>query len=71
LKKGLTRNADNLPPRMLKELMPDGTVEGMVVDLKFILDQYCQLRGWDRETGIPTGYTLMELDLTDIAPEAG
>jgi len=56
---------------MLKELMPDGTVEGMVVDLKFILDQYCQLRGWDRETGIPTGYTLMELDLTDIAPEAG
>jgi len=48
-------NDDNLPARMLKEPMHDGTAEGRVVDLKFVLDEYYKLRGWDRESGIPTG----------------
>jgi aldehyde:ferredoxin oxidoreductase len=34
-----------------------------------MLDDYYGLRGWDKETGIPTRKTLEELDLKDIADE--
>jgi aldehyde:ferredoxin oxidoreductase len=34
-----------------------------------MLDDYYDLRGWDKQTGIPTRKTLKELDLSDIADD--
>jgi len=34
-----------------------------------MLDEYYELEGWDKETGLPTAKKLKELDLKDIAEE--
>jgi aldehyde:ferredoxin oxidoreductase len=62
LKAGLTAKDDTLPPRMLKEPMPDGPAKGMVAQLDKMLPGYYQLRGWD-EKGVPTLEKLQELGL--------
>lgn len=59
---GLSRKDDSLPPRMLKEPMPDGPARGSVCRLSEMLDPYYRLRGWDRE-GVPTVEKLRELGL--------
>jgi aldehyde:ferredoxin oxidoreductase len=37
--------------------------------LETMKDEYYQIRGWDRETGIPTPQRLLRLDLPDIAED--
>ncbi|MEI6127885.1 MAG: aldehyde ferredoxin oxidoreductase C-terminal domain-containing protein [Pseudomonadota bacterium] len=37
--------------------------------LDYMLDQYYELRGWDKETGIPSSEKLIELGLDDIAQD--
>ena len=32
-------------------------------------DEYYEIRGWDKETGIPTREKLVELGLEDVAEE--
>jgi aldehyde:ferredoxin oxidoreductase len=32
-------------------------------------DEFYRIRGWDPETGVPTGSKLRELDLSDVAEE--
>jgi aldehyde:ferredoxin oxidoreductase len=59
---GLTAKDDTLPPRMLKEPMPDGPAKGKVVELDRMLPEYYKLRGWD-ENGVPTQEKLEELGL--------
>jgi len=53
---------DTLPPRMLREPMPDGPAEGMVVHLSEMLEEYYRFRGWDAD-GNPTPEKLRELGL--------
>ncbi|WP_025322834.1 aldehyde ferredoxin oxidoreductase family protein [Deferrisoma camini] len=53
---------DTLPPRMLREPMPDGPAKGMVVHLSEMLEEYYRFRGWDAE-GNPTPEKLRELGL--------
>jgi aldehyde:ferredoxin oxidoreductase len=65
LKAGLTKADDTLPPRMLKEPMPEGPAKGQVVHLKEMLPEYYRLRGWDEE-GIPTSKKLEELGLPQL-----
>ena len=59
---GFTRDDDSLPPRMLKEPMPEGPAKGQVVDLETMLEAYYQDRGWD-SAGVPRPETLKRLKL--------
>ncbi len=64
IRAGLTKKDDTLPPRMLKEPMPNGPVKGQVHELAVMLPEYYQLRGWD-ENGVPTPEKLTELGLEE------
>jgi aldehyde:ferredoxin oxidoreductase len=59
---GFTRADDDLPPRMLKEPLPEGPAKGQVVDLETMLEAYYQDRGWDSD-GVPRPETLARLKL--------
>ncbi len=69
VREGLTRKDDSLPERFLKEPLPDGASKGQVVNLDFMLDEYYELRGWQRETGYPTKEKLEQLGLYQAARE--
>ncbi len=62
-REGISRKDDKLPRRFTHEPMPEGPGKGQVVDLEPMLDDYYRLRGWDRETGLPTNDTLRRLSL--------
>lgn len=68
-REGFGREHDTLPERMLKEPMPDGPAKGQVVNLDAMLDDYYEIRGWDKNTGIPTREKLLELGLDDAAKD--
>jgi aldehyde:ferredoxin oxidoreductase len=62
VKAGFSRADDTLPPRMLDEPMPAGAAKGHVVELEEMLDQFYELRGWDKN-GIPLQEKLDSLGL--------
>jgi aldehyde:ferredoxin oxidoreductase len=64
LKAGFTKDDDTLPDRMLKEPMPEGPAEGLVVELDEMLPKFYHVRGWD-ENGIPTPEKLASLGIND------
>jgi len=59
---GLTRENDDLPPRMRKDPVPSGFAKGNVCELDVLVPQYYQERGWD-EAGHPTQDKLKELGI--------
>ena len=65
---GLTRKDDDfsVPEKFTQEPVKDGPYEGCVVELDFMLDDYYDESGWDKETTAPTPEKLKELDLEDI-----
>jgi len=66
LKAGFTRKDDTLPERLLKEPIKSGASKGEVVaELDKMLDEYYQLRGWDKDS-VPTKAKLEELGLADL-----
>jgi len=69
VREGLTRKDDTLPKRFLEEPLPDGPAKGQTVKLEPMLDEYYQLRGWEKDTGFPTRGKLDELDLKEVADE--
>lgn len=69
VREGLTRKDDSLPDRFLKEPMPSGPSKGQVVDLEVMLDEYYRLRGWYKDSGVPTREKLEALNLTKVADE--
>ena len=68
-REGFTRADDRLPKRFLEETHPEGPLAGSTVELDAMLDEYYDVRGWDRQTGCPTRTTLERLELKDIADE--
>lgn len=65
-REGLTRKDDYLPPRFTEDPLPDGPSKGQRLtreQLEEMLDNYYDLRGWDRRTGNPTEGKLKELGL--------
>lgn len=68
-REGFAKKDDTLPDRMLKEPMPEGASQGHVVRLKPMLDEYYELRGWSKKTGLPTRSKLEDLDLQYIADD--
>jgi aldehyde:ferredoxin oxidoreductase len=69
-REGFRREHDTLPERFLTEPIPEGPSKGRIITqdvLEKLKDEYYELRGWDKETGIPLPEKLLELDLPDIA----
>jgi aldehyde:ferredoxin oxidoreductase len=62
-REGISRKDDQLPKRFTEEEMPEGPGKGQTVDLEPMLDDYYRLRGWDKETGLPTKETIQKLSL--------
>jgi aldehyde:ferredoxin oxidoreductase len=65
-REGITRKQDDLPERFYKEPLFLGAIQGAVAKKEVInrlLDEFYELRGWDRETGIPTREKIDELGL--------
>jgi aldehyde:ferredoxin oxidoreductase len=60
---GITREQETLPRRLLKEPMPTGPAKGGLPDLDYMLDEYYEFRGCDKETGLPKKEKLLELGL--------
>ena len=72
VREGLRRADDRLPKRFLTEPIPDGPSQGMLMSeevLEKMKDEYYEIRGWDKLTGIPTYKRLLELDLPDISED--
>jgi len=64
-REGFTRKDDTLPER-LADPLPDGQYKGQRIspeELQSMLDNYYEVRGWDKKTGVPTATKLRELDL--------
>jgi len=58
--------------RIMDEPVPSGPLKGKRLDKKKfneMLDDYYDIVGWDKKTGIPTRKTLEDLGLTDVADE--
>jgi aldehyde:ferredoxin oxidoreductase len=65
-REGLTRKDDYLPPRFAEDPLPDGPSKGQRLtkeQLEDMLDNYYDLRGWDKTTGNPTEAKLKQLGL--------
>ncbi len=65
LREGFTRKEDTLPPRLLREAIPDGPSKGWVSKLEPMLNEYYRARGWD-DQGVPKAKKLAELELADL-----
>lgn len=64
--RGFSRKDDNWPERFYREPLPEGPGKGLVLShdvIDRILDEYYELRGWDKITGLPTEDKLKELGL--------
>ena len=61
---GFTRSDDQLPERMLTEPAKAGAAKGQVADISVLIDEYYQLRGWNKE-GVPIVDTLERLGLRE------
>jgi aldehyde:ferredoxin oxidoreductase len=59
---GLRREQDILPKPLLK-LLPDGGAAGFVIPFDSMLDAYYLARSWDMDTGFPSKEKLIGLDL--------
>jgi aldehyde:ferredoxin oxidoreductase len=62
VRQGITRKDDNLPPRFLKEPLPNGNSKGSVFEIEPMLNEYYEERGWD-SNGIPKPRKLREMHL--------
>jgi len=71
-REGITRKDDIIIGRFMDEAVQDGRHKGLAFDRKEwdkMLDEYYDLAGWDRETGVPTRAKLELLGLNDVADE--
>jgi len=68
-REGISRKDDILPPRFTEEPLPDGPSKGQRIpkdELEGMLDNYYELRGWDKKTGNPKKQKLKELGLAFV-----
>jgi aldehyde:ferredoxin oxidoreductase len=68
-REGFTRSDDRLPERFLRDSHGEGPLAGSTVELEAMLDEYYDVRGWDKTTGRPTRETLERLGLAAAADE--
>ncbi len=68
-REGIRRKDDVLPERLMKEPLPEGPAEGMIIDtdtLEMLKDAYYQYRGWNLKDGVPSVAKLQELGLDEL-----
>jgi len=73
VREGFSRKDDTLPER-LSEPLPDGPYKGQRItyeELQSMLDDYYEVRGWDKKSGVPTSTKLRELGLGFVADKLG
>ncbi len=69
VREGFTRKDDTLPARLFSQPSTKGPSKGQVVDreaFEKMLDEYYEVVGWDRETGVPTEEKLTKLGIEDL-----
>ncbi|MFC1942189.1 aldehyde ferredoxin oxidoreductase family protein [Chloroflexota bacterium] len=72
IRQGLSRKDDSFPNRFYTEQLPEGPTKGAVLsreDIGKLLDEYYELRDWDKKSGLPTESKLVELGLADVAKD--
>jgi aldehyde:ferredoxin oxidoreductase len=62
MREGFSRKDDSFPDRFTQEKMAAGPSAGQVFELDTLLDQYYQVRGWDKN-GVPGKAKLQELGI--------
>ncbi len=62
LEAGILPKNDTLPPRLMKDEIPEGPSKGEVSKLEDMLPEYYSLRGWSND-GVPTDETVEKLGL--------
>jgi aldehyde:ferredoxin oxidoreductase len=65
-REGFTRKDDTLPERLFAKASTKGPSSGQIVDreaFEKMLDEYCEIVGWDVTTGIPADSRVRELGL--------
>lgn len=71
-REGVRREHDVLAERFMTEPIPDGPSKGMYCpkeELEPMKDEYYEIQGWDKKTGIPTKQKLEELGLNQEAKD--
>ena len=71
-REGLRREHDVLAERFMTEPIPEGASKGLYCpkeQLESMKDEYYELMGWDKKTGIPTKDTLKRLSLNKQAED--
>jgi len=69
VREGFTRKDDTLPERLFTHSSTKGPSRGQVVDkgsFDRMLDNYYQIVGWDKNTGVPSKEKLIELGLENL-----
>ena len=72
VRQGQNRKDDSWPERFYTEQMADGPKKGSILareTIEKVLDEYYEVRGWDKETGTPTKEKLVELGLRSEADD--
>jgi aldehyde:ferredoxin oxidoreductase len=72
VREGIRKKDDFLQGKWASEPTRGGQFDGCFIDrekFKKMLEDYYQLRGWDKETGIPTRETLLGLGIEDVAKD--
>lgn len=71
IREGFTRKDDTIPKK-LKQPLPAGPAKGQAVeDIDAMVDEYFDVVGWDKDTGIPYRETLVDLDLGFVLEALG
>ncbi|MBW1888645.1 MAG: aldehyde ferredoxin oxidoreductase family protein, partial [Deltaproteobacteria bacterium] len=74
VREGIRRKDDTIHGRMMEEPVPSGPHKGKRLDKKRfanMLDDFYEIVGWDKNTGIPKRSTLESLGLKDVADDLG
>jgi aldehyde:ferredoxin oxidoreductase len=69
---GFSRKDDVLPDRLFEEKVDGGSAKGKTLkrdQIEKLLDEYYEVRGWDRFTTAPSRQTLESLGLNSIADD--
>jgi aldehyde:ferredoxin oxidoreductase len=72
VREGLTKKDDFLQGKWADEPTCGGQFDGCFLDkekYKKMLEDYYEIRGWDRERGIPTEERLKSLEIEDVAKD--
>ncbi len=72
IREGFTREDDSVPPRCFDDPVLSGPTKGSSLrheQFNEALEEFYEISGWDRRTGIPLPAKLRELGLEELAPK--